>query len=379
MAELVGRKLPRRELRDALDDAITGRGTLAIVSGEPGIGKTALVEELAPAADERDADVFWAACWDDEGAPAFWPWIQLLRALAERRGRDVVGSEPALAALIPDFVSRPPDEPATDLDDPQQSRFRLFDALTRLFVRAAEDKPAVLVLEDLHWADAPSLVLLAFFARELRGSHLLVVGTYRDVEAGADSQLVRALVDLPSGARRIALDPLTAGEVGELVGQMTGAPPAKAVAESVHRRTGGNPLFVREVVRLAEARGEPDAPAGSIPASVRAVIERRAARLPQSSYDALVVASVVGGEFTLDVMSAVCTSPVDDVLDVLGPSVTARLIVEQRPGRFAFAHALMRETIYERLDSRRRANWSGSARPAAARPPRRRFTTTSFS
>jgi hypothetical protein len=181
----VGRERELERLREAVDTALAGRGSLQLLVGEPGIGKTRASEELATYARVSGARVYWGRCREDEGAPAYWPWVQAIRSYA--RDADPValawqlGTGAAeVAQLVPEIAEKLDIEPATGSDS-EEARFRLFDSVTSLLLAAARDRPTVIVLDDLHWADEPSLLLLRFAARELASSGLLIIGTYRDV------------------------------------------------------------------------------------------------------------------------------------------------------------------------------------------------------
>lgn len=233
----VGRDEELARLTSALDDACAARGRIFVVSGEPGIGKTRLADELAARAGERGVRVAWGRCWEAGGAPAFWPWIQALR--------EIVGDE-LLASALPELGA----DATTLAADPQQARFRLFDAATKLLARAASKDAIVLVLDDLHAADAPSLLLLQFVARALRSMRVLVIATFRDVEARMIAETGELLAKIARDAERISLARLSEASVAEW---MRATPCADAAAE-VHRVTEGNPLFIDEIFRTACAR-----------------------------------------------------------------------------------------------------------------------------
>src|SRR6185295_1599161 len=189
--QFVGRAGELAELRAALAEACAGRGGLFLLIGDAGIGKTRLSEELCNAAAQHGALAVWGRCWEDGGAPAFWPWVQAFRSLAATFDDDslrrALGDAAAqVAVLAPELVARVggPAAPgqASELESPHE-RFPLFDAATRFLERLAAQQPLVLVLDDLHAADEPSLLLLEFLARDLRNAAVLVIGTYREVEA----------------------------------------------------------------------------------------------------------------------------------------------------------------------------------------------------
>src|SRR5262245_39832479 len=196
----VGREKELERLREAVDGALAGRGSLQLLVGEPGIGKTRAAEELATYAQVSGARVYWGRCREDEGAPAYWPWVQAIRSYA--RDADPVALAWQLGAGAPDVAQLTP-EVAEKLDiepgegaESEEDRFRLFDSITRLLLAAAQDRPIVIVLDDLHWADEPSLLLLRFAAKEVGSSGLLILGTYRDVELGRHHPLARVLSEI---------------------------------------------------------------------------------------------------------------------------------------------------------------------------------------
>jgi class 3 adenylate cyclase/tetratricopeptide (TPR) repeat protein len=334
----VGRDAERAWLRAALDSALGGQGQLVLIGGEAGIGKTRVAEELCAEARAREARVVWGRCHEGEGAPAYWPWRPALPALAE-------------AAAGP---------PAAQLD-PEMARFRLFDAMTASLREAAADTGMVVVLDDLHWADRASLLLLEFVARELHDSRLLLVGTYRDVEVDRRHRLSGTLAELfrQPVTSRLALGGLDQGEVSRFIANVAGIDPAADLVAALHGQTEGNPYFVSELVRLLAAEHRLEASgllAGGIPEGVRHVIGRRLNRLPEAVNACLAVACVQGREFDLDVVARAAGLPSDEVLDALEEAMDARLVTEAgtRPGRFRFAHALVRETLYDELPLRRR-------------------------
>jgi DNA-binding winged helix-turn-helix (wHTH) protein/tetratricopeptide (TPR) repeat protein len=360
----VGRARTLAQLGRALEAALAGRGGLVLLAGEPGIGKTRTAEELVRIARERGARVLIGRCFEGEGAPAFWPWVQVLRELAATADPALLRGESAaeLAQLVPELRGRaaPAAGPAGE-----QTRFRLFDALTALLRRRAQQGPLVLVLDDLHWADEASLLALQFLAPELSSAALLVVATYRDVEVRRDhplSRLLGALARVPS-CERIALRGLEPPEVAELVEAVAGRAPAAQLARTVHEMTEGNPFFVFEVARLlaeSHAAGRPS-PAGgtaalALPQSVRDAIGRRLDALSAPCNELLRTAAVLGRGFDGALLARLSGKTADALLDPIGEALAAGVLVEdeERVGRWAFAHALVRQTLYDELNAPQR-------------------------
>jgi class 3 adenylate cyclase len=361
----VGRELELDRLRQAVDTALGGRGSLQLLVGEPGIGKTRAAEELATYSRVSGARVYWGRCREDEGAPAYWPWVQAIRSYA--RDADPValawqlgGGAAEVAQLIPEVAEKLDIEPAGGSDS-EEARFRLFDSVTSLLLAASRDRPLVVVLDDLHWADEPSLLLLRFAARELASSGLLILGTYRDVELGRHHPLARVLGEISGieGSGRIPLRGLGAGAVERYIEMTSGAPSPLGLAEAVQEQTDGNPFFVGEVVRLLASEGKLTG-AGSIaeleiPQGVREVIGRRLDRLSEQTNDALRVAAVIGRDFDDDLVSRVAKQSQEELMRAAREAIAERLVTDLGQGRFSFAHALVRDTLYEELSPPKRS------------------------
>ncbi len=261
---------------------------------------------------------------------------------------------------LPDLESPPALEP-------EQARFRLFDSITTLLKSAARSQPLMLVLDDLHWADRSSLLLLEFLAGEIQSSPLLVLGTYRDVEVSRRHPLSETLGSLIRGERflRVQLPGLAEGEVNQLIQRAVAVSPPSGLSATIHQRTEGNPLFVTEVVRLLVQEGELTQESGTgdswtvrIPEGVREVIGRRLNRLSQGCNETLTIASVVGREFELRQLTPLVEDISEDrLLDVLDEALGARVIEElsQAVGRYQFTHALIQDTLTAELTLTRRA------------------------
>jgi tetratricopeptide (TPR) repeat protein len=355
----VGRDREVAELVAALEDASRGRGRLFLIGGEPGIGKTWLVEQLAGHATKQGIRVLWGRCWEGGGAPPFWPWGQVIGALAEDCDEQTLaswlsGGAAQVAQLAPGLAGRLgtttiPEAPAHESD---AARFYLFEAVAGLFRRAASAQPLLLVFDDLQAADDPSLLLLQFLARDLRGARLLVVGTFRDLVAERPQGIGEAVGELVREGQLVNLRGLDRDEVRSLMEALSGGVDSPAQVAAVYERTEGNPLFVREVVRLLAAQGAPGRPGQGvpIPGTIRAVIGRRLAPLSLDAVQVLSAAAVVGREFDLSLVGPACELPTERVLDALSEAVA--LGVAEEPGTvegYRFSHSLMQEVLYERL------------------------------
>jgi tetratricopeptide (TPR) repeat protein len=346
---LVGRRVESDALKRAIDAAAKGRGSLVLLTGEPGIGKTRLSAHAAEHAEASGLQVRRASCWEGPGAP-FWPWMQILRTI--------------LGPTAPPDVRRLAGELAADATsgmdgDAEPVRLAVFDAVSSYLVEQASVAPMLLVFDDLHWSDLPSLRLLAFFAREVRGAGIAVIGTCRDIEVERGSETGHALEAVCASGDVIKLEGLATTEVAELIQSATGNLAATDFARSVHERTGGNPLFVRELARLFSAPGRSPSDLSSlpIPEGIHGVIRRRLARLSQATYDILAVAAVFGQEFRLDLTAHAASISNDQALGLMDAAVDARLVsvVGGSLGRYAFSHALVRDVLYESTPASRRA------------------------
>jgi DNA-binding SARP family transcriptional activator len=368
--ELVGRDDQLAALDGVLAGARGGRGRVALVAGEPGIGKTRLAEETARRAAAAGMRVAWGRCHEGDGAPAFWPWAQVVRQLTGELASGQLAAMPGTSAgwlgqLMPELAGPAPPPGPLPVGDLGAARFQLNQAVAGLLRRAAEPRPLLVVVDDLHWADVPSLSLLAFLAGELKDARLVVVGTYRDVEALPGRPLADTLGALAREpvVERIPLGGLDRAGVARLIGRTIGTRPAEPLVQAVHGRCGGNPFFITELLRLLQSERQlaaPDATAaarGGIPVGVRDVLRRRLARLPAQTRTLLMVAAVAGRGFDLDLVEAVTGLDDEPALDAAEAAVLAGLVLEddRAAGRYRFAHALVRETIYEDISRARRA------------------------
>jgi predicted ATPase len=336
-----------------------------LVAGEPGIGKSRLAEELIAEARARGARVLVGRCWEAGGAPAYWPWVQSVRAYVRGTEPDALRSQVGagaadLAHLLPELRELFPDIPKAAPPESEAARFRLFEVVASLLRTVARVKPLVLVLDDVHVADEPSLLLLRFVARQIVDAPLLVVCAYRDVDPTLRDPLtsaVAALVREPHTCQ-IVLGGLTEPDVADYIDRATHTEPSSQLVAAIRAQTDGNPLYVVELVQLLTAEGGIDHPDAQlkIPLGVRAVIGQRIGRLSPRCRSLLAAASVIGREFGLDALTQLSGLSRDDVLDVLDEALAERVLGEAPglPGRLRFGHALIRDTIYDELTATRK-------------------------
>jgi DNA-binding SARP family transcriptional activator len=370
-AGFVGREAELDRLLAGLDDALRGRGGLYLLAGEPGIGKSRLAEELAARARARGARVLVGRCWEAGGAPAYWPWVQSLRGLVRDRDPERLRVElgpgaSEVAQLVPELREILPDLPEPRWLESEGARIRLFDAVSAFLLAASRAQPLVLVLDDLHAADEPSLLLLQFVARELADSRLLVLGAFRDVDPTIVGQLAATLAELAREptVHRLTVNGLDEASVGRYIEVTAGDAPDSELVDAIYAETDGNPLFVGELVRLLSTDGRLEADALRelrLPEGIRAVIGRRLDRLSSGCRGAITLASVLGREFDLRALERVSGETGDAVLEALDEALSARVIGELpgAAGRLRFGHALIRDAVYEELTSVRRARLHG--------------------
>jgi DNA-binding SARP family transcriptional activator/tetratricopeptide (TPR) repeat protein len=364
----VGREHELAEFETQLDGAFTGRTSLLLIAGEPGIGKSRLADECSSVADARGARVIWGRCWEAGGAPAYWPWVQALRDYIREGDRERIRTQ--LEPVAPDLVQMLPDlrelfpglgeGPPTG--DPEGARFRLFDSTASFLRAAALAEPIVIVIDDLHAADTPSLLLVQFLARSLRDARMVLIGAYRDTETDSGHALAGTVAELRREpvTHAVRLGGLDAAEVAGVIELTSGRPPGAELTAAIHRETEGNPLFVGELVRLLAAEGRLEeaatATALSIPQGLRDVIGHRLHHLSEECKDVLSVASVLGREFRLDALGLVSARSAEELLDLLDEARAARVIGDAPAGRarLRFSHALIRDSLYGDLGTKER-------------------------
>lgn len=317
-------------LRLHMEDARGGRGHVVVVTGEPGIGKTRLSQELTGIALAAGLRVAWGRCAEGPGAPPLWPWREVLRSL-----------ELPHEGLIRADVERP------------QERFELFDDLAHTLTLAANEGPGVvIVIDDAHCADEASLLVLRHLAPRVSETPMLLVVNHRRTDAGSRLSATLATVSSAPGVERINLRGLTVAEVAEQLA-LGGSEADHARAALLHDVTGGNPFFVAELAAAIEA-GEWDV-GQTPPHSVLEVIRARAAGLGVPCRELLGLAAVAGHNINAELLAAASGLPIEDCLELLDEAV-AQGLVEQSgfPGRLRFVHALTRDAMVGSLDQRTR-------------------------
>lgn len=318
---LVGRDDVVAQLRGVVDDAVSGSGRLAMVTGEAGMGKTTVLAEIARHARSRDARVAWGWGLPGDGAPAYWPWIQALRALALDSPLLTRSDSGSVAAA------------------PASARFQLFDEISAQLVDESHAQPIVLLLDDLQWADPPSTLLLDFLSARLPTARLAIVAGLRPPVAGDDGLLSA----LTARATTVPLAGLSRDAVAQLLVGVLGRPRAGDVAADMRRRTGGNPFFVQQLAWLIR-----DGQHG-IPPGVGEALSQRLRPLSPASLDVLSHGAVVGQRFSAGLLTSATREPTAAVGAALAIGVAHGVLSEDAPGDYRFVHDLFREYLYDRL------------------------------
>ncbi|MEX2159951.1 MAG: AAA family ATPase [Dehalococcoidia bacterium] len=376
----VGRRAEMDQLKTALESSLSGRGSLVMLVGEPGIGKSRLAEEFGVYAALRGAQVLTGHCYEGEVALPYRPFTEAFRQYAKSRPDDALRDElgpgaPEIAKLISEVRERFPDISESPPLEAEAERVRLFDSVAEFLRNATNATPIVLVLDDIHWADKPSLLLMRHLARGVADQRLLIIGAYRDVELDRTHPLAEVVATLrrEQPYQRVLLRGLPQEDVLALLGAIEpseeSAPGRQALAVALYQETEGNPFFVREVLahlieegQIVHRDGRWQANVGSasdlgIPEGVREVIGRRLSRLSEGCNRMLTLASTMTGGFTWEELKAITGEDEGPLLDVLEEALSHQLVHERKGGqeaKYDFTHALIRQTLYGELSTPRR-------------------------
>jgi DNA-binding SARP family transcriptional activator/DNA-binding CsgD family transcriptional regulator len=360
---LVGRDAELTHLRDTLRQAASGHGGAVVLVGEPGAGKTTLAEAAAGLAAAAGVTAAWGRCLDAASTPAFWPWSQVLRALPD-------------GPLVQAARQRLNGDIATDRDtagtgEDSARQFRAYEAVAAALGEATADAPVLAVVDDLHAADDASLALLQLLAGDLHRMRALLLFTVRDTErSGPLGQALGELLRHP-GAEQVAVSAFEPADVAALVERLTAEPPHAGVVAALMSRTGGNPFYTTELVRLisSEHRRQPltagDVQAHDVPSGIRDVLLRRVGRLPEDTQSLLMLAAVAGRDLQPDLLEHVTGIDTEHLLLGLEPAIAAGLVTTAEAGwGFRFRHPLIHESLYASVGRVERARLH--ARVAAA-------------
>jgi DNA-binding SARP family transcriptional activator len=367
---LVGRAREMAGLDAAWTETTARQRRLLLLGGEPGIGKSRLTADFARRVHGDGTLVLFGRCDEGMGVP-YQPFVEALgRYLREAPVPQLGRMAGELTRLVPEVAERVPGLPPPSRSEPESERYRLFEAVAAWLSAASEQRPVVFVIDDLHWATKPTLLLLSHVIRSDEAMSALLLATYRDSALDVTPEVADAVAELlrQPGVDRLRLAGLDEAEVAALIeahARRELDDDGRALARVIHGETAGNPFFVREVLRHLTERGDVIPPGEGfmvgrsgevdVPDSVREVVGRRLTRLPDKTDQILALAAVLGEHFDLDVLVEASAEPADSVLQTLDPAISARLVEETAVGRFRFAHALVRSTLEDALGPTRRA------------------------
>ncbi|EFG77816.1 adenylate/guanylate cyclase catalytic domain protein [Mycobacterium parascrofulaceum ATCC BAA-614] len=348
----VGREDELERLAAAWRAAVAGGTNAVLIAGEPGVGKTRLAGEWCRHAYDDGALVIYGRCDEDLGAP-YQPFAEALRALVPCLGAGGLGGlrgVEALLTLVPGLADVVPDLAAPTRADPDTERYALFDAVVALLAMASASAPVVLVLDDLHWAAKPTLLLLRHLLRFGEHARMQIIGTYRSTDLDRSHPLAAMLADLhrDGTANRLGLSGLDEDDVTAYVAEA--GYNDEELARALASVTGGNPFFLIEALRhVDESGGRWDQ--STLPQGVREAVSRRLSRLPAEANRALAAAAVVGSRFALELVERVVG---DDLVDAFDEACRAGIVIEEPGGRYRFNHAIVRQSLLAELPSVRR-------------------------
>ena len=378
---LVDREDELSFLKGLLDQAAAGKGQVVFVGGEAGIGKTRLIQELGRHARANGAIFAIGPSYEEEHSIPYSPWTEAIRSVVQQRrtktfDKSLGRTLAEVGRLVPELESRAnelgikgwlsgPRESFMPITATDAERVRLFQAITDLLISISQEKPLIIFLDDLLWADDASLQLLHYFIRRTRDHRILIATTYRDTELPEDHPLSRLILDLnrERTLRRIHLDRLTTNHVAQLISnQLGGGTTSPDFAKLVHSRTGGNPFFVEEVIRsLSEDIGIIRSSAGwtlretqgvQIPSTVRALIKQRISRLGEDTAQTLMIGAAIGMEYDYEILKKTTGLSEEQLITQLEAALQAGLVREARPGKkisYVFSDEQIRDFLYDEL------------------------------
>jgi eukaryotic-like serine/threonine-protein kinase len=378
--QFVGRRQEMEQLKASLESALSGQGTLAMLAGEPGIGKTRLAEEFAVYASLRGAQVLTGRCFEGEVTLPYRPFIEAFRQYvrsrpdAELRG-ELGDGAPEVAKLVSEVHARFPDIPEAQPLEAEAERLRLYESVSTFIRNAATANPIVLFLDDIHWADKPSLLLMRYLARAIAGQRVLILGAYRDVELDRTHPLSEVMATLrrETPYQRVLLRGLAEEDVLGLIETQESSEETAAgrrvLSAALYKETEGNPFFIREVLSLLVEEGKLVHENGhwvarvssvsemGIPEGVREVVGKRLSRVSEGCNRMLTLASTMTGGFTWEELKAIADVSEAELVELLEEALATQLITERKGdqvGTYDFTHALIRQTLYGELSTPRR-------------------------
>lgn len=370
----VGRDAEKTPLVHAIDRCLTGRGGVFLIEGEAGVGKTTLAQHIGNYAETRDMRVLWGRCHHQEGAPPYWLWIQVLRAAlqdgtGEELQRDLGAGGAALAQLIPDLAAQRGVQSWHAGGLEESTLFQLFDGVTSFLIHQARRRPTLIVLDDIHWADRSSLLLLQFLGRELGNASILILCAYRYLDLMGNDVAGDTVAELRRGSSSLRLEGLSIPEVAELMAFLSEQKVPESFVRTMHRRTDGNPFFIEETLRLLLDEGilyhdgrrwtaRPSLQQIPLPAGAREILERRMAHVSEQCRHTMAIAALIGRQFEADAVAHLAAQPVDAVRELIDEAVDARLVTHasRRVGSYSFRQALVQSFLHESLPAAVRAD-----------------------
>ena len=348
---LSGRESELNKLEELLESSLTQIEQVVLLSGSAGVGKSRLLEEISKVAAQKNMRILWGLCREESGAPAYWPWRQLLVSHFLSQPWLASKEHPELAQLLPelfaDYQGIKNQAASESIQSSAQSRFKLFHSIAKLLTHAVSEFPLFLVFDDLHRADQASLSLLEFIATELSHQSVFIVGTYRDTDLTEGHRFFHTLSEFSRLVQfhSIPLKHLTSSAVENWILDTLPETSNNLIAQ-INKRTDGHPLYLSETIRHLQQGGDPQ----KLPISLKAIINQRFAHLPSDSVEVLRAAALVGRRFGVSTLSHILAISPQKVLEKLDHAVmTGQLTPLVEPGYYQFSHIIIRETLYDSL------------------------------